>query len=516
MFTFSKGRSRAALGATLLTAAFALSACGGSGNQSDAQSESQSGSQSAAGETASEIIIGTTNEPTSFERNIGGSSGISETTTRNVYEGLTSIDEAGQVVNTLADTFDVSDDGLTYTFHLREGVNFHDGTPLTSEDAAWSVSAAIAPESKSARASDLRVITGIDTPDDQTLILTLEHRSHSLPFFLASVTVVKDGDTENTADNGTGPYRLVEWVQGDHLTLVRNDDYWGEAAKNPGVTFQFFTDETAMNNALATGALDLVIQQESPDQLAQFENNPDYTVTDGDSIKKWVWTFNNKVAPFDDVRVRQALYAAIDRDAIRSAIWGDYGVILGSMPPVSEPWYDASFAEIHAFDPEAAEALLNEAGQSGLTFDLTYVAGGSSEVIVQQIKSNLAAIGVTVNPVPVDGSTWYEKVYTDKDYQTTLMDHNNPRDVLWYANPDFYWQYDNAEVQGLKVKSDEASTDEEQVDYIHQLSGIIADEAPSAWLFQAPQIRIARAGVTGYSPDKNAEPFYVANIVKSE
>ena len=233
-----------------------MAACG---NNAAESGSSQSGNVSSL--TNEEIIIGTVNEPTSMERNVGGSSGVSETTTRNVYEGLTSINDAGEVVNTLAENIDISEDGLTYTITLRPDVTFHDGTPLTSKDAAWVVSEAIAPESKSARASDLRVINKIETPDEQTLVLALDHKTASLPFFLASITVVKEGDKENTSKNGTGPYKLVEWVQGDHLTLEANPNYWGDAPKNPGVTFQFFTDETALDNALRTGAVDIVIQQ---------------------------------------------------------------------------------------------------------------------------------------------------------------------------------------------------------------------------------------------------------------
>lgn len=485
-------------------AALTLAACSG-------------GDASGGGDSAAEeIVIGTTNEPTSMQRNIGGSSGISETTSRNVYEGLTAVDESGEVIDVLAESVDLSEDGLTCTITLRSGVSFHDGSPLTAADAAWSISQTIAPESKSARASDLRVITEIDAPDDTTLVLTLDHRSASLRFFLASVTVVRDGDTENTSENGTGPYRLEEWVQGDHLTLTRNEDYWGEAAKNPGVTFRFFADENAMNNALRTGELDLVLQQQSPDQLSQFEDASRFTITEGTSIQKWVWTFNNQVEPFTDVRVRQALYTAIDREAILSAAWGDMGTVIGSMPPVSEPWYDESFAQLHAYDPEAASTLLEEAGQSDLSFSLSYVAGSTEEIIVQQIASNLSAIGVTLQLEAIDDSTWYEKVYTNADYETTLMNHNNPRDVLWYANPDFYWQYDSEEVQELAVSAEEAGSEEEQSEDIHALSAILAEEAPSAWLFLTPQIRIAAAGVTGFSPDKNAEPFYVANIVRED
>lgn len=486
-------------------AALTLAAC--SGGEGDSAGGTGSGGEA-------EIIIGTTNEPTSMQRNIGGSSGISETTSRNVYEGLTAVDESGEVIDVLASSFEVSEDGLSVTVSLREGVTFHDGSPLTSADAAWSINETIGPESKSARASDLRVITEVATPDEQTLELTLSHRSASLRFFLASVTIVRDGDTENTSENGTGPYQLVEWVQGDHLTLAPNPEYWGEAPKNTGVTFRFFADETAMNNALRTGELDLVLQQESPDQLAQFEDESAYAITEGASIRKWVWTFNNQTEPFTDVRVRQALYKGIDRAAILSAVWGDKGEVIGSMPPVTEPWYDASFAEIHAYDPEAAAALLEEAGQSDLSFSLTYVAGSSEEIIVQQIAANLADIGVTVQLDAIDDSTWYERVYTEKAYETTLMNHNNPRDVLWYANPDFYWQYDNAEVQALAVAAEEAADEDEQTEQIHALSAILAEEAPSAWLFMAPQIRIAAAGVTGFSADKSAEPFYVANIVR--
>ncbi|WP_435298418.1 ABC transporter substrate-binding protein [Timonella sp. A28] len=502
-------KTRLSLAAVVLASTLVLAACGS--NDTTTSEKSSQGSTA----TTEEIVIGSTNEPTSFERNVGGSSGISETTTRNVYEGLTSIDDDGKVINTLAKTIDVSEDGLTYTFTLQDGVKFHDGTALTSQDVKWSISEAIAPESKSARKSDLAVINKIDTPDDGTVVLTLDHRSASLPFFLASVTIVKDGDKENTSENGTGPYKLVEWVQGDHLTLVRNDDYWGEKAKNPGVTFQFYADETAMNNALATNAIDLVLQEENPDQLAQFENNDQYTVTEGNSIKKWVWTFNNKEKPFTDTKVRQALYTAIDREAILSAVWGNYGTVIGSMPPVSEPWYDETFASIHAYNPEKAKELLDEAGVKDLSFGIKYVAGSSEELIVQQLKADLAAVGVTLELQPIDDSGWYEQVYTNKDYETTLMNHNNPRDVLWYANPDFYWQYDNAKVQELKVASDEAATEEEQVNAIHELSATIAQDAPSAWLFQAPQIRVAQSNITGYSADKNAEPFYVANITRT-
>lgn len=500
---------RAPLGAALaVAAALALAACG-SGSGSGGDSSAASGTPDAS----AEIVIGSTNEPTGLVRNVGGSSGVSQTMTRNVFEGLTSVDVDGQVVPTLAESWDVSEDGLTYTFHLQPDVTFHDGTPLTADDVVWSISEAIGPESKSARKSDLLVIQHATAVDDATVELDLARPSQGLTFYLASVTIVQDGDKELTSDNGTGPYRFVEWVQGDHLTIEKYDGYWGEPAKNAGVTFRFFQDTTALNNALLTGDLDLVIAEDSPDQLVQFEDNPDFTITEGTSTTKQIWAFNDREAPFSDVRVRQALYKAIDREAILSAVWDGYGQVIGSMVPPTDPWF-VDQADVHGYDPEAAQALLDEAGVTDLEISVDYIPDDTTEAILALLTKNLAAVGVTLTPNPIDDATWYQKVYTDHDFETTLMGHVNPRDVLWYANPDFYWGYDNPQVQEWVAQADEASTEAEQVDLLKQVNETIGEEAASAWLYLDPQIRVARSDVTGFPVDQVTESFYVADIVR--
>ena len=490
---------------TLLAAAsLGLAACSGGGGGAG-------GGASAPAEE--EIVIGSTNEPTGMQRNVGGSSGISQTMTRNVYEGLTSIDVDGEIIPTLAEEWEVSDDGLTYTFDLREDVTFHDGTAFTADDAVWSLSEVISEDSVAARKSDLIVMDEITALDDHTLEVVLSQPSRSLLFNLAGVTIVKEGDTENTSDNGTGPYRFVEWAQGDYLTIERNDDYWGEPASNPGVTFQFFTDTTAMNNALATGALDLVIAEDSPDQLAQFEDNPAFTISEGTSTTKYLWAFSNDEAPFDDVRVRQGLYRAIDRDAILDAVWAGRGQVIGSMVPPTDPWY-TDLSDVHAYDPGSAQELLAEAGVEDLTITLDYVAGDTEATIAQLLQADLAAVGVTLELNPIDDATWYQRVYTDHDFATTLMGHVNPRDIFWYANPDFYWGYDSAEFQELVAASEAAGSDEEQANLLRQANELMAQDAASAWLYLEPQIRVAAAGVTGFPVDQATESFYVADITR--
>ncbi|GAA3230205.1 ABC transporter substrate-binding protein [Oerskovia jenensis] len=491
--------------AAVLATTLLLAACGSGG--------SGSASSSAAAGADAEIVIGSTNEPTGLVRNVGGSSGVSQTMTRNVFEGLTSVDVDGEVVPTLAKDWDVSEDGLVYTFHLQPGVTFHDGSALSAQDVVWSISQTIAPESKSARKNDLSVISAITAPDDATVQLDLSRRSQSLPFYLASVTIVRDGDTELTSDNGTGPYRFVEWTQGDHLTIERNDDYWGEPAKNSGVTFRFFQDTTALNNALATGDLDLVIAEDSPDQLVQFEGNDEFTITEGTSTTKQIWAFNDRVAPFDDVRVRQALYTAIDREKILDAVWDGRGRVIGSMVPPTDPWF-VDQADVHSYDPQAAKDLLAQAGVSGLSIAVDYVAGDPSETIAQLLQADLQAVGVTLTLHPIDDATWYQKVYTDHDFQTTLMGHVNPRDVVWYANPDFYWGYDNKDVQQWVADADQAATADEQTALLTQVNETIGQEAASAWLYLDPQIRVARAEITGFPVNQVTESFYVADIVR--
>lgn len=514
----SRRKSLAPVIAAFAGLALLLGACS-SGNASSGGADGSGtapGAEPASGaQTESEIVIGSIIEPTGLVRNVGGSSGISQTMNRNVYEGLTAIDVDGATIPTLAKDWTVSDDGLTYTFNLQPDVTFHDGTPLTGQDVVWSILETISPESKSARKNDLLVIEDATARTDDTVELVLSRRSQSLLFNLATVTVVKDGDTENTSDNGTGPYRFVEWTQGDHLTIERNDNYWGEPAKNTGVTFQFFQDTTALNNALLTSNLDLVIAEDSPDQLLQFEGNDEFAISEGTSTTKQLWAFNDKLPPFDDVRVRQGLYKALDREAIRSAVWDDYGLVIGSMVPPTDPWY-VDLSAVHANDVEAAKALLDEAGAKDLSITVDYVAGDTMEIIAQRIKTDLTEVGVTLNLNPIDEAEWYERIYTEHDFETTLMGHVNPRDVVWYANPDFYWGYDNPDVQEWVTEADVAETEEEQVDLLRKVNETIAQEVASAWLFLDPQIRVAKKEITGFPANQVTESFYVADIVRAD
>ena len=302
------------------------------------------------------VYIGSLYEPQNLSNTQGGGQGVTEAFNGNVYEGLYKLTDDGEVEPLLAENAEVSEDGLTYTITLRDGVTFHSGKELTSADVKASVEAVTAEDSQSARKSSFGVISDIATPDDSTVVFTLSERSISFLYNLSYIWIANSEAGDLTqAEDGTGPYVLDEWKQGSTLTLDRWDDYWGDAAKNAEVVFTYFTDATAENNALLTGEVDIITSVQSPDSLAQFDGNDDYVVSEGTSTTKELLVFNDRVAPFDDPLVRKAIYSAIDTEKLLSSIWGDYGTLIGSMVPPTDPWYE-DLTDVNPYDPELSRS----------------------------------------------------------------------------------------------------------------------------------------------------------------
>ncbi|GAB7044105.1 MULTISPECIES: ABC transporter substrate-binding protein [Catenuloplanes] len=490
--------------AVAAASALLLSACGGGGDDTPADSAAQT------------IDIGSVYEPQNLDNTAGGGQGVTEALNGNVYEGLFRLTDAGTVEPLLATAHTVGEDGLTYTFTLADGVTFHSGKALTSADVKASIERVTAETSRSARKSSLAVIKEIATPDDKTVTVTLSAPSISFVYHLSYVWIVNTaaGDLTTTAD-GTGPYRLGEWKRGATLSLTRNDAYWGTKAKNAGAVFHYFTDATALNNALLTNAVDIVTSEQSPDALAQFESNPAYKINEGTSTTKLLLAFNDRVAPFDKVPVRKAVSAAIDNAKLLNSIWGEYGTLIGSMVPPGDPWYE-DLTAVNAYDVEAAKRLLAEGGvPNGFTFTLDTPNYDPHPTAATFIKSELAKIGVTVEINTITSDEWYTKVYQERDFQATMQEHVNDRDVVWYGNPDFYWGYDNATVADLVKQAEAAKTEAAQADLLKQANKIIAAEAASDWLYLYPQIVVASADLSGYPLNGRNSQFFVYDIVKS-
>lgn len=461
-----------------------------------------------------EIVVGSQNEPTNLDQIFGGSSGVTEVFTGNVYEGLFKITDDAQVEPLLAAETEVSEDGLTYTFTLQDAT-FHSGKALTADDVKYSLERFIGEDSIAARKRQLSVIDSVSVVDDKTVAVTLTQPSISFTYNLGYVWIVNSeaGDLTTTAD-GTGPYALADYRKGDSIALDVNADYWGEAPLNGGVVYQYYADPTALNNALLTGAVDLVTSQSNPDSLAEFEAG-DFQIIEGTSTTKEILAFNDRVEPFSNVEVRKAIYSAIDREKLLDAIWDGRGQLIGSMVPPSEPWY-LDLADNNPYDPALSEQLLTDAGYAdGFTFTIDTPESGVHGTVAEFVKSELAKVGITVEINIITDDEWYQKVYTDKDFQATLQGHVNDRDINFYGNPDFYWGYDNADVQQWLTESEAAATVEEQTALIEKVNQQISDDAASVWLYLNPQLRIAADGITGVPVNGLNSLFYVYGIQKA-
>ncbi len=461
------------------------------------------------------INIGSLYEPQNLDNTAGGGQGVTEAFTGNVYESLFQLTDDGDVVPLLAEGYTLSDDALTYTFQLRPGVNFHSGKPVTSEDVRFSIERVFAPESQSARRSSFGAIASIETPTPDTLVVTLESPSISFIYNLTYVWVMnKDATDFTTTEDGTGPYVLDDWTRGSALALRRFDDYWGTPAANKEVVFNYFTDATALSNALLTNAVDIVTNVQSPDALGLFEDNPDYVVNNGTSTTKELMAFNDRVEPFDKVEVRKAIYSAIDRAKLLDAVWGDKGTLIGSMVPPTDPWY-LDLVDENPYDPELSQQLLTDAGYpDGFEFTLDTPTYDPHPLVAEFIKSELAKIGVTVNINPITSDEWYSKVFQAQDFEATLQEHVNDRDVVWYGNPDFYWGYDNPQVTAWVAEAEAATTVEEQTEKLKLVNEQIAKDAASVWLYLYPQLVVASADVSDYPINGLNSQFPAYGIVK--
>lgn len=475
-----------------------------------------SSTEEPADETGASIHIGSLYEPQNLSNTAGGGQGVTEALSGNVYEGLYKLTDDGDVEPLLAADDEVSDDGLTYTFTLQDGVTFHSGKELTSADVKSSIEAVTAEDSQSARKSSFDVIASIDTPDEQTVVVNLSERSISFIYNLSYVWVVNADATDlTTTEDGTGPYVLADWKRGSTLSLEAWDDYWGDEAKNTEVVFHYYTDATAQNNALLTGQTDLITSVQSPDALSQFEDNDDYTVTDGASRTKELLAFNDRVEPFNDPLVRKAIYSAIDREKLLNSIWGDYGTLIGSMVPPTDPWYE-DLTDVNPYDVALAQAQLEEAGLAdGFSFTLDTPSYDPHPAVAEFVQSELKNVGITVEINTISADEWYTKIFQDRDFEATLQEHVNDRDIVWYGNPDFYWGYDNAEVQAWVSEAEQAETTDEQTALLKKVNQQIAEDAASVWLYLYPQIVVASSDVSGYPVNGLNSQFYAYDIVKS-
>jgi peptide/nickel transport system substrate-binding protein len=312
---------------------------------------------------------------------------------------------------------------------------------------------------------------------------------------------------------GTGPYTVASWTRGVSLVLTARDDYWGRKPAVSKVTLRYFKDATAMNNAMRTGAIDVMSTVQAPETLPEFSDTSRYHVIEGTSNAEVVLAFNSSKPPLTDRRVRRALSYAIDRQAILDTTSAGRGTLIGSMVPPTDPWYE-DLSDTYPYDPAKARALLAEAGTPSPRLRLRIPNLPYAVSAAQVVKSQLADVGVTVTIDVLEfPARWLDEVFTRADYDMSIIAHVEPRDIASWGNPDYYWRYDNPRVRELLERAD-AGTQDEQIAALREVARILASDAAAVWLYLTPNLMVATPDVTGLPTNLVSEAFDLTRVAR--
>ncbi len=373
------------------------------------------------------IVIGDGGDPSTLDPQYADD-GFERNVNDNIYEMLLFRDAEGNIGPGLAEAWEEVDD-TTWRFTLRQGVDFHNGEPLNAEAVVYSVERIIDPEFNSEQISFVETLIGAEAVDEYTVDILTGGPDPILPARMTWMKIVPPVYTEENPDEfvnnpvGTGPYKFVEWVRGDHVTLEANEDYWGGAPSIATVTIRPIEEDATRLAALQAGEVDLITGL-IPEYLAQVENS----VAIHGLEFPWI-RINTNTPPLDDVRVRQALNHAIDKEALAEALYGGYaGVADGQILTTGHFGYNSD-VEAYAYDPQMAMDLLEEAGATGATLELVGESGRwlKDKELVEAVAAQLEAVGLNIEVNIAEWSDWLDLLFAGAEAAPDLQysSHDN-------------------------------------------------------------------------------------------
>ena len=492
-----------------------LSGCGNAAKETTPEPAETPTAQETGRAAANEINIGIAQDFDSLDPDYMTAAGTKEILF-NVFEGLVKPNAAGEIVPAVASSVEKSDDGLNYVFTLREGVRFHNGDPVEMEDLVYSVERRWKGEDTAAQLGALAVIDSLETEGNTFTVHLTEPSNEFLAAIMNAYILPADYSEQETAPVGTGPFRFVSRSVQDSLVLERFPDYWGTPAKIDKVTFKILESAEGLVLGLQSGALDLVAHLSS-DQTVQL-NQADFGIAEGSMNLVQALYLNNAEKPFDDIRVRQALCYAVDKQAVIDLAFDGYGIPLGtSMFPSFRKYYDDSLTDYYTLDLEKARSLLAEAGYPD-GFDMTITVPSNytphvntATVLVELLRE----IGVNATVQPVDWGTWLEEVYGNRKFQSTITgltsDNMTARKLLERFGSEVgnnFTNYSNSEYDEILARAVSATDDAEQTELYRELERNLTENAANVYLQDMADLVAVRNGLKGLT----FYPIYVLDV----
>jgi peptide/nickel transport system substrate-binding protein len=449
------------------------------------------------------VVMGMTLEPPGLDPTTAAAAAIAEVSLYSVYETLTKINEDGSVSPLLAESWQTSPDLKTYTFKLRKGIKFQNGEPFDSAAVKFSFDRAAAPTSTNKDRSLFQSFEQVSAPDADTVVLVLKYAEPNLPFLLgqasASIVEPKSAPTDATQPVGTGPYTLGAWAKGSSITLNKWDAYRNAGAiKLAKVTIRIISDPSAQVAALLSGDVDVFPRVAAARSLAQFKSDPRFAVLIGGSRAKTIVSINERRKPLDDVRVRRAILAAIDRKAMIDGAVDGFGVPIGSFyTPGSLGYVDTT--GINPYDPEKAKKLLAEAGVStplelSLKLPPPPYARQGGEILAAQ----LAKVGIVARIENVEWAQWLSQVFTGPhNFDLTIVSHVEPFDLVKLTESDYYLGYNSEAFNHLYKEIMATPGEADRARLLGDAQRMLANDAVAGFLFQPQWITITNKKLKG-------------------
>ena len=479
-----------------------LCGCGGGSGQGD---EGSNGLQNER-KANNEIVVAIAQDlEDSLDPHAAASAGTREVLF-NIYEGLVKTGPNGELIPAVAEDYAISEDGLAYTFTLREGVTFHNGEPVTAEDVIYSLTRCAGNSGDSALVSAFSAIQDLKAVDEKTVTFRLAQPDMELIYFLTAAIIPQSSEGQSGFIPGTGPFKLVSRSPQENIVMERYDGYWGTPARVGKVTYQIYEDSTALMMARKGGSVDLCAHLTSA-QTAQLGG--DFTVVEGTMNRVQAVYLNNAQKPFDNEKVRQAMSYAINRQEIMDIMADGHGAAVGSsIYPKLTKYFLPELVDYYSYDPAKGKELLAEAGYPD-GFDMVITVSSNyqphmdtAEVVVQQ----LGAIGIRATVQPVDAATWYNDVYVGRQFQATItgLDAKNitARAMLERFvsdNGKNFVNYNNPAYDALYAQARASADDAEQTALYQQMETMLTETAANLYLQDMADLVAIRTGLTGYT-----------------
>lgn len=469
-----------------------------------------------AGENSSQITIGIPQDIDSLDPHTMVAAGTKEVLF-NMYDGLVKPDSSGNLYDAVASSHTISEDGKVYTFTLRDGVKFHDGSLVTAKDVKYSIDRCADTSKGEPLVAAYSAIESVNILDEKTVEVVLTEPDTEFLAYMTTAILPAANTTPNSTPIGTGPYKFISHTPQESVVMEKFDEYWGTPANIENVTFKVCSNADSIVMNLNGGSIDMFARITDA-QAAQLSGN--FEVLEGSMNLVQAMYLNNATEPFDDIRVRQAICYAIDPQGIMDMISDGKGTELGSsMFPAFSKYYMAELNDTYDQDLEKAKELLKEAGYpDGFSFTVTVPSNyqphiDTAQVLVEQLK----AIGVTAKINLIEWDSWLSDVYTNREYEATVVGVDASNLTAPALLSRFRSDAHNNFVNFSSTAYDEAYAnavasvdDAEKTGYYKECLTVLSQEAANAYIQDLPSFVALNKKYAGYE----FYPLYVQDISK--